>query len=215
VHREHGGRLGDPERAPGHAELALIDRGARVNLDPIVALPHGGLKLKRYAVAGRQELPLYTEVAVVCFADLARDEAHVGVSAGVEEVSPAEVFVTLVIAGVYAGGVDDQLQATGAVVVDLEPAVDAVELALTFTSPQKCGTRNSAREWAGSIIQRVVVLTGISLSSLGGCQTRPVSRRYANRARVASVTVEAAITIQPAAVHAWPPTPMWLARTSQ
>ncbi len=48
VHREHGGRPVHPERAPGHTELALIDGGARVDLDLIVDLPHRGPKLKRH-----------------------------------------------------------------------------------------------------------------------------------------------------------------------
>ena len=38
--------------------------------------------------------------------------------------------------------------------VDLEPAVETVEVALDVTRPQKCGTRNSAVEAAGSSRQR-------------------------------------------------------------
>jgi hypothetical protein len=70
VHREHGGRPGDTEGAPGHAELALIDRGPRVDLDPVVELPHAGPKLKWHPLAGREELPLYAEVAIIAVSDL-------------------------------------------------------------------------------------------------------------------------------------------------
>lgn len=71
VHRDHGGRSGHPERAPGHPKLALIDPGARVDLDLIVDLPHGGPELKRHSVAGPEEFPLYMEVAVIGVAHVA------------------------------------------------------------------------------------------------------------------------------------------------
>ena len=71
MHVEHGRCPGHTERAPGHAELALIDRGARVDLDLIVDLPHSGPKFKRHPVAGGEELSLYMEVAVIVVADLA------------------------------------------------------------------------------------------------------------------------------------------------
>ena len=57
VHREHGGRPGDTEWAPGHTELGLIDRGTRVDLDLIVDLPHGGPKFKHHPVADASSSP--------------------------------------------------------------------------------------------------------------------------------------------------------------
>ena len=168
MHREHGGGSGNPKRAPRHAELALIDRGARIDLDPVVELLHGGTKLKCHPLACREELPMYLEVAVIAVADLARDEVDIGVSFCVEEVGSAEVLVTLAVAGVYARGVDDQLEATGALVVHPSKPLMRSKWPLTFSSPQKCGTRNSAVEWAGSTTQVVVVLMVISLSVVGG-----------------------------------------------
>lgn len=50
--------------------MALIDRGARVDLDLIIDLPHGRPKLECHPVAGRKELPLNLEVAVIDVADL-------------------------------------------------------------------------------------------------------------------------------------------------
>lgn len=64
---------------------------------------------------------------------------HIGVSVDVEEVGAAEVLVAPAVARVHAGGVDDQLQATGAIVIDLEPAVDAVEVSLDLRQPPEIG----------------------------------------------------------------------------
>jgi hypothetical protein len=68
--RVHLGGSGDTERAPGHAELSLIDRGARVDLDLIIDSRHGRPKLECQPVAGRKEFPLYMEVAVIDVGDL-------------------------------------------------------------------------------------------------------------------------------------------------
>ena len=107
------------------------------------------------------------------------------------------MLVTPAVTVCQGCGVDGQLHAPRTTLVDLEPPVDRVEATLIFTSPQKCGTRNSALECVGSITQRVVVLIEIFLSSFGGFSDTADIRRYANRTGTASVTTRAAITIQP------------------
>ena len=59
-----------------------------------------------------------------------RAEAHLGVLLGVEEVLRAQVLVALSVAGVKAGRVEGQLHLPTPVRVDLEPAVEAPEVAL-------------------------------------------------------------------------------------
>ena len=71
VHREHGWCPGDTDWASRYAELPLIDNGARVDLDVIIDVPHGGSKLQRHAVAARAELASYVELTVVAVAHFA------------------------------------------------------------------------------------------------------------------------------------------------
>ena len=77
------------------------------------------------------------------------------------------MLVAPAVAGVKARGVDGQLHAPRAALVDLEPPVDRVKATLDLYQSPEMRTRNSALECVGSIAQRVVVLIEIFLSVVG------------------------------------------------
>src|SRR5262249_14783039 len=89
------GRRGpsDPERAPRHAEFALVEGRARVDLEFVGVLPERGLEIEYDAAARCQQLALHLDAPGRRVADRSRDEAHCGMVLGVEEVDRAQVLV--------------------------------------------------------------------------------------------------------------------------
>src|SRR5215207_10486050 len=120
----------DPQWAPGHAQLSLVDGRRGVEIEPAVGVLDGYLDLQPRALSRRLELALDVETAAAMVGHPARAKAHFGVVLYVEEGSRAQVPVAPAVAGVEAGGVQGQLHAPLMVVIDLQPAVEALEATL-------------------------------------------------------------------------------------
>src|SRR3954454_22980075 len=115
------------ERAPGHAQLAVVGFGDGLDLQLAVDLAHGGVELQRELAAGGVKLPLDAQRVAVELGAVG-DEAHLRVVLDVEEVARAQVLVTLGHLGVKAGGLERQLD--GRLGAELQRAVVVGELAL-------------------------------------------------------------------------------------
>src|SRR4051812_19952348 len=75
----------DPERAPGHAQLAVVGFGDGLDLQLAVDLAHGRVELQRDLAAGGVELAVDAQ-RVALKRRAVGDEADLRVALGVEEV---------------------------------------------------------------------------------------------------------------------------------
>src|SRR3954465_12506235 len=107
---ELAGGAQDSERAPGHAQLAVVGLGEGLDLQLAVDLAHGRVELQRDAPAGGLKLPMDAQRVAVELGAVGA-EAHLRVVLDVEEVARAQVLVALGLLGVQAGGLDRQLDA--------------------------------------------------------------------------------------------------------
>src|SRR3954466_12771980 len=105
---ELAGGAQDPERAPAHAQLAVVGCGDGLDLQLTVDLAHGRVELQRDLPAGGVKLPLHAQGVAVELGAVG-DEAHLRMVLDVEEVARAQVLVALGHLGVQAGGLDRQL----------------------------------------------------------------------------------------------------------
>jgi len=96
VHRD--GRPGHPKRAPGDAELPLVDRRTGVDQQPVGGLLDSRFERKRDAAASRRELPVDVDGAIAAGPDRGRAKAHLWVAVDVEEVGRAQVPVAAAVA---------------------------------------------------------------------------------------------------------------------
>src|SRR3954453_7920750 len=142
---ELAGGAQDPERAPPHAQLAVVGLGDGLDLKLAVDLAHGRVELQRDLPAGGVKLPADTERVAVELSALG-DKAHLRVALDVEEVLGAQVLVALGQLRVQAGRLDRQLdgrrraEVGGALVVG-ELALDghqAVEVAHVEGDARPC-----------------------------------------------------------------------------
>src|SRR3954447_3797089 len=124
---ELAGGAQDPERAPGHAQLAVVGVGDGLDLKVAVDLAHGGAELQRDLSAGGVKLPTDAE-RVAIEAGALGDEAHLRVVLDVEEVVRAQVLVARGPLRVQAGGVDREFD--GRRRAELQRPVVVGELAL-------------------------------------------------------------------------------------
>src|SRR4051812_18647193 len=124
---ELAGGAQDSERAPGHAQLAVVGFGGGLDLQLAVDLAHGRVERQRDAPAGGLKLPLDAQrVAVELGAVGAK--ADLRVVCDVEEVARAQVRVALGLLGVKTGGLERQLDGRSG--SEVQRAVVVGELAL-------------------------------------------------------------------------------------
>src|SRR4051794_32935931 len=105
---ELAGGAQDAERAPGHAQLAVVGLGDGLDLQLAVELAHGGVEFQRSLAAGGVKPALDAQRVAVELGALG-DEAHLRVMLDIEEVARAQVLVALGHLGVQAAGLDRQL----------------------------------------------------------------------------------------------------------
>src|SRR3954452_17304944 len=86
---EVAGGAQDSERAPGHAQLAVVGGGGGLDLQLAVDLAHGRVELQRDLPAGGVKLPLDAQ-RVALERGAIRDEADLRVALDVEEVIQAQ-----------------------------------------------------------------------------------------------------------------------------
>src|SRR5215218_5273056 len=121
------GSTQDPERAPHHAQLAMVGLGDGFDLQLTVDRAHGRVELQRDLPAGRVKLPAHAQ-RVALEAGAVGDEAHLRVALDVEEVLRAQVLVALGQLRVEAGCLDRQLD--GRRGTEVQRALVVGELAL-------------------------------------------------------------------------------------
>ena len=119
-----------PSGLQRHAQPSLVDGRRGVELEPAVGVLEGHVHGQPGPVSRRLELALDVKTAAAMVVDAAGAKAHLGVMVHVEEVGRAQVPVAPAVAGVEAGGVQRQLHVPVMVVIDLEPAVEALEATL-------------------------------------------------------------------------------------
>src|SRR4051794_33696949 len=124
---ELAGGAQDSERAPGHAQLAVVGFGDGLDLQLVVELAHGRVQRQRDAPAGGLKLPLDAQRVAVEVGAVG-DEADLRVLLDVEEVARAQMHVALGHLGVQAGGLEGQLD--GRLGAEVQRAVVVGELAL-------------------------------------------------------------------------------------
>src|SRR3954447_9204318 len=124
---ELAGGAQDSERAPGHAQLAVVGFGDGLDLQLAVDLAHGRVERQRDAAAGGVKLPVHGQ-RVAVEGGAVGDEADLRVLLDVEEVARAQVHVALGHLGVQAGGLEGQLN--GRLGAEVQRAVVVGELAL-------------------------------------------------------------------------------------
>src|SRR3954454_10146569 len=120
-------RAQDPEWAPGHAELAVVDECGCLDLELAVDLAHCCLDVERHLPAGRVQLAARAQSPLVQ-GDGPGDEADAGMVGDVEELARAQVCVALAVLGLEAVGVDRELERWA--LVEVEGALVAVEVPL-------------------------------------------------------------------------------------
>src|SRR4051794_26040300 len=123
---ELAGGAQDPERAPGHVQLAVVGLGDGLDLQLAVDLAHGRVELQRDLTAGGVKLA--TDAQQVAVERGAVDEAHLRMALDVEEVLRAQVRVTLGQLRVQARRLDRQLD--GRRGAEVQRALVVGELAL-------------------------------------------------------------------------------------
>src|SRR3954449_1401589 len=124
---ELAGGAQDPERAPGHAQLAVVGFGDGLDLQLAVDLAHGRVQRQRDLVAGGVKLAAHAQRVAVELGAVGT-EAHLRVPLDVEEVARAQVLVALGHLGVQAVRLDRQLDRRGG--AEVQVAVVVGELAL-------------------------------------------------------------------------------------
>ena len=143
------------DRAPGHVELGSVDRqldaepglvvGQVVDLDP---------ELHRLLVPGDRQRARCRQLAHTDGPRVGDFDQDLGVTFGIEEVDRAEMTVSLCVLGLQRDGPDGDPPCDPTVARDRPLALDLLEPPRTVIAPQKCLTQNSAREAAGSRVQR-------------------------------------------------------------
>jgi hypothetical protein len=113
---ELAGGAQDPERAPGHGQVAVVGLGDALDLQLAVDLAHGRLELERDLPAGGVQLPAHAQRVAVEVGAVG-EEPDLRVALDVEEVLRSQVLVALGQLGVEAGGLDRQLDRRGRVEV--------------------------------------------------------------------------------------------------
>src|SRR3954463_12309059 len=129
---ELAGGAQDAERAPGHAQLAVVGLGGGLDLQSAVDLADGRVELQRDLPAGGVKLPLDAQRVAVERGAVGA-EADLRVAIDVEEVLRAQVLVALGHLRVQARGLDRQLD--GRRRGKVERAVVVGELALDGHQP--------------------------------------------------------------------------------